>query len=231
MPHALITGASGFVGSHLVDRLMRDGWKVRILVRDASKLLAPTAGMLEIVTGNLADLEVLATAVRDVDIVFHCAANVATWASEAEYFEANVCGADNLLTAIIQNNRSISRVVHLSTVDVYGFPQSPVDEQATLNGGEYGYGRSKLKGETSLTRRASEEGIPLTIIRPCNIIGPRSQFQSKITRKAMIAATRVRAAPMPIRARRDRPRNGFRGGLGAGVTSSVDRIVAPVDPS
>lgn len=180
MPHALITGASGFVGSHLLDRLLREGWKIRTLVRDASKLSAPSAGMPEIVTGNLADPEILATAVRDVDFVFHCAANVATWASEAEYFETNVRGTDNLLSAIIQNNRNISRLIHLSTVDVYGFPQIPADEQTALNCEEYGYGRSKLRGETSLTRRAKEEGIPLTIIRPCNIIGPRSQFIERI---------------------------------------------------
>lgn len=180
MPHALITGASGFVGSHLVDRLLREGWKVRALVRDANKLAVPAGEMLEIATGSLADQEILAAAVLDVDIVFHCAANVATWASEAEYFEANVRGTDNLLSAIIQNNRHISRIVHLSTADVYGFPQSPADEQAALDGWEYGYGRSKLEGETSLARRAKEADIPLTIIRPCNIIGPRSQFIERI---------------------------------------------------
>lgn len=180
MPHALITGATGFVGSHLANRLMRDGWKVRALVRDAARLPTHTADMLEIVTGDLSNSAAVATAVRDVDIVFHCAANVATWASEADYNEVNVLGAERLLTAIIQNNRSVKRIVHLSTVDVYGFPETPADEQSSLGCEQFGYGRSKLEGETSLTRRAHNEGIPLTVIRPCNIFGPRSQFIERI---------------------------------------------------
>ncbi|MDE2431168.1 MAG: NAD-dependent epimerase/dehydratase family protein, partial [Burkholderiales bacterium] len=132
MPHALVTGATGFVGGHLTNRLMRDGWKVRTLVRDATKLSKHTSEMPEIVAGNLSNPETLATAVRNVDMVFHCAANVATWAPEADYNEVNVLGTDRLLTAIIQNNRSIKRIVHLSTVDVYGFPEMPADEQSPV---------------------------------------------------------------------------------------------------
>lgn len=180
MPHALVTGATGFVGSHLVNRLTRDGWQTRVFVRDTTRLSPTTAGAIEIVTGTLSDPEKLASAVRDVDIVFHCAANVSTWASDADYDKANVLGIDHLLNAIIQNNRNIRRIVHLSTADVYGFPENPADEQTALNGGEFGYGRSKLQGETHLTQKAYDAGIPLTIFRPCNIIGPQSQFIERI---------------------------------------------------
>lgn len=180
MPHALVTGATGFVGSHLINRLIQDGWQVRALVRDTAKISSSEAEMLEIMEGSLSNPESLASAVRDVDHVFHCAANVATWASDALYYETNVLGTDRLLTAVIQNNRNIRSFVHLSTADVYGFPEKPADEQAALDGGKFGYGRSKLEGEIRLIRRAHEAGIPLTIFRPCNIIGPRSQFIERI---------------------------------------------------
>lgn len=180
MPHELITGATGFVGSHLLTRLMQDGWKVRTLVRDTTKRSTSAAEMPEIVVGDLSNPEILATAVRDVDTVFHCAANVATWASDANYTEVNALGAERLLTAIIQNNRSVKHIVHLSTVDVYRFPKTPANEQTPLGCEQFGYGRSKLQGEITLARRAHDEGIPLTVIRPCNIIGPRSQFIARI---------------------------------------------------
>ncbi|WP_413889520.1 NAD-dependent epimerase/dehydratase family protein [Candidatus Aalborgicola defluviihabitans] len=72
------------------------------------------------------------------------------------------------------------RLVHVSTVDVYGFHESPCNELSDASGGEFGYGRSKLIGEDLVRQWGKEHSMPFTIVRPCNVIGPGSQFIQRI---------------------------------------------------
>ena len=180
---ALVTGATGFVGGNLASRLIADGWTVKVLVRDASRLSPSLRSGTEIIRGGLADTDVVRRAVRGVNIIFHCAANVSTWDAWDAYYAANVQGAKNLMQAIVSDNPGLSRLVHVSTVDVYGFPVTPCDEQCQTSGGGFGYGETKRLGEEQVRTIADTHRIPYTIIRPCNIIGPGSQFISRIGRE------------------------------------------------
>lgn len=180
MPSALITGATGFIGSHLADELSKRGYKLRALVRDSSKTTSKLTNTCEIVTGDLESYSQLREAVADVDYVFHCAANVSTWDSSESYQKANVDGVTNLCRAIADANPNLKRLIHLSTVDVYDFPDHPADEDLQLGTPSFSYGASKLLGERRLTEVLGTNRIPFCILRPCNVIASGSPFISRI---------------------------------------------------
>lgn len=177
---ALVTGATGFIGRRLAERLVEDGWSVRLLVRDPNKLALTLKSIQDIVVGDLCDEEVVGRAVKNMNIIFHCAANVSTWDTRESYYTANVLGVNNLMNAIANDNSELSRLVHLSTVDVYGFPVSPCDEMCMPTGGGFNYGETKLLGESLVKEYGDRSGISYTIIRPANVIGPGSQFVERI---------------------------------------------------
>lgn len=176
----LITGATGFVGHRLAERLVADGGHVRVFVRDPTRLSTNLQDCCEIVPGDLEDASSLSAAVTGVHTIYHCAANVRTWDSLASYRGANVVGVRNLLRAVIHSNPDLHRLIHLSTVDVYGYPDDPCDENCPLDGAGFGYGETKLAGEQVLRELASEAGISFTIIRPTNVMGPGSPFIDRI---------------------------------------------------
>lgn len=177
---ALVTGATGFIGRRLVERLIAEGWSVRVLVRDPSKLAPTLQSLQDVVVGDLNDEEIVARAVVNMTVIFHCAANVNTWDSWSNYYIANVLGVKNLLNAIAKENAGLSRLVHLSTVDVYGFPVSPCDEMSRVTGSDFNYGKTKLMGELLVKEYADQSDMSYTIIRPANVIGPGSQFVERI---------------------------------------------------
>lgn len=177
---ALVTGATGFIGGRLAERLLEEGWEVRLLVRDPVRLAASLRAVDDIVVGDLLDETAVARAVKDVGVVFHCAANVKTWDTWESYCSVNVTGVKILIDAIAKFNPGLSRLVHLSTVDVYGFPMLPCDENSATAGNGFGYGESKLRGEALVREYGDKAGISHTIIRPANVIGPGSQFITRI---------------------------------------------------
>jgi len=176
----LITGATGFIGSHLAMHFSKSDDKVKLLVRDPNKLGDKLKNNCEIVTGDLGDMKSLRKAVENTTIIFHCAANVKTWDSWDNYYKDNVIGVSNLLEAIESEKPKITRFVHLSSVDVYGFPDNPCDESCKIEEERFGYGKSKIQGEKLLKEYAEKNNLPYTILRPCNVIGPGSQFISRI---------------------------------------------------
>lgn len=177
---ALVTGATGFIGRRLAEMLVQQGWSVRLLVRDPGRLAASLQPVADTVTGDLREADVAARAVRGVDVIFHCAANVSTWDTFESYYAANVLGVQNLTNAIASENPGLSRLVHVSTVDVYGYPALPCDEKCQTTGSGFGYGETKLLGETHVREFCDRNGIAYTIIRPANVIGPGSQFITRI---------------------------------------------------
>ncbi len=176
----LVTGATGFVGGHLARRLCAQGARPRLLVRDAARLAADLRDACDVHVGDLDDLPALREAVRGVDTVFHCAGNVNTWGPRATYERANVTGVRNLLEAVAQGTRSLRRFVHISTVDVYGFPLQGCDEHCATRAPGFGYGDSKLAGEQLVRKLGTEQGLPWVILRPTNIMGPGSPFIRRI---------------------------------------------------
>lgn len=176
--NAFVTGASGFIGGHLLGRLLDDGWSVTALLRPGSQLSRQHPA-LRIVTGDLSQPEALRSGVRDVSVVFHCAANVSTWDSRAAYTKVNVDGTRNLLAAIREQPRA-PRLVHLSSMDVYGFPPSPCSEEAPRVAAGFAYGDTKCMGE-ALVGELAEAGFPAVILRLGNVIGAGSPFVTRVS--------------------------------------------------
>ncbi len=162
---------------------MEEGWSVRLLVRSPGRLAASLRSLEDIVVGDMLDVDALARAVRNTEVIFHCAANVSTWDTWESYYAVNVVGVKNLMDAIAKGNPGLGRLVHLSTVDVYGFPVSPCDEDCKTTGSGFAYGETKLPGESLVRECGDENKIPYTIIRPANVIGPGSQFITRIGRE------------------------------------------------
>lgn len=172
----LVTGATGFIGARVAERLIEAGQRPRLLVRDATRVRPTLQGQADIFIGDLSAPESLIPALTGAGDLFHCAANVNTWGPWASYEQVNVSGIRNLLSAIEQVGGLRGRMIHLSSMDVYGFPALPQDEAAPATGGQFSYGRSKAMGEALLRDEAARHGLDYTIFRPGNVIGPQSQF-------------------------------------------------------
>lgn len=179
----LVTGATGFVGGHLVQRLLQQGVQPKLLVRDPATLPAAWRGRVEVFVGDLTDPASLGDAVRDASWIFHCAANVQTWGRAEDYEAVNVRGVRHLLGAIALQAVKPQRLVHVSTVDVYGFPKTPCDEGCAVQPPGFGYGDSKLRGEQLLRERAQDMRLPYTVLRPANVMGPGSPFIARVGRE------------------------------------------------
>lgn len=175
----LVTGASGFIGSHLAERLLAAGCPLRLLVRDPARL-APSLAAAEIVRGDLRDAASLRAAIRGVQTVFHLAGNVHTWDRRAEYWADNVDGVAHLLNAIRAEGVPLPRLVHLSSVDVYGFPATPCSEDCPTRSQGFGYGDSKIAGEERIHQAMQDWGLPAVILRPSNVMGRRSPFIERV---------------------------------------------------
>lgn len=170
---ALVTGASGFLGGRLAEMLVERGAEVRVLARDGGRLEHLQGLRIEVVKGGLTEFAALQEAVRGRTHVFHCAACSTDWATNQTYFESNVLGTGMLMEAALRE-RGVERVVHVSTTDVYGYPKQPGDETAALVDVGLPYNRTKMQGEMAVWGYA-EKGLPVTVIRPATIYGPRGK--------------------------------------------------------
>jgi nucleoside-diphosphate-sugar epimerase len=169
---SLVTGGSGFLGGHLVEALVKRGEQVRVLVRPASKTEHLEQLGVELYPGDLGDIHSLRNATQDIDIVYHCAALAADWGSREEFAKTNVAGTRNLLQAALE--RRVDKFIHISTTDVYGYPDSPVDETAPFRFRGWPYGDTKIKAEETVWEYYHQKGLPVAVVRPLNIYGPRS---------------------------------------------------------
>lgn len=168
----LVTGGSGFLGSHLVETLVARGENVRALVRPTSnKALLETLGV-ELAYGNLNDIQSLRAAMRGIERVFHSAAFATDWGSWETFRCANVTGVSNLLETALE--AGVSKFIHVSTTDVYGHPDYPADEDAPFRLRGWPYGDTKIESERLVWKYHCQHGLPTTIVRPVSIYGPRS---------------------------------------------------------
>lgn len=170
MARALVTGANGFLGSHLVERLRAEGWDVRGMVRRTSdtRWLPPD---LDLAYGDAAVPESLTPAVRDVDTVFHLA-GVTRAGSEADYLRVNAEGTGSLARAA--RDAGVGRFVLVSSLAAGG--ASTADRARNEDDPDRptgAYGRSKKAGEDALAREAG--GLAWTVMRPCAVYGPRDR--------------------------------------------------------
>ncbi len=169
---ALVTGATGFIGSHLVDALLAHGVEVRCLVRRQSNRRWLSEKPVELVEGSLTAPESLPAAVQGVDIVYHVAGLVAA-RSEAEFMRGNRDATVNLVEAVLRHTPQLQRFVFLSSLAAVG-PASSLSEPVTEETPYHpitAYGRSKRAAEEYVLSVADR--IPVTVIRPPAVYGPR----------------------------------------------------------
>jgi nucleoside-diphosphate-sugar epimerase len=172
MVKVLVTGATGFIGSHLTERLLKEGAHVRTLVRNPDRLrwLKDLSG-IETCCGFLEDKDSLRAAVKGVDLIYHTAGLVKA-RKEAAYFRVNAEGTENLLEAAGKEEAGLKRFVYVSSQAAIG--PSPIDQpldEGSLARPITPYGRSKLKGEKAVLDWKNR--FPVTIIRPPAVYGPR----------------------------------------------------------
>lgn len=169
----LVTGATGFIGSHLVELLLKKNFTVRCLLRKTSNPVWLKDLPVELVYGDLFDMAALRQAVQDVQYVYH-SAGLTKAKTEEEYFRGNSLGTKNLLDALKEYNPGIRRFVLLSSQAAAGPSptKDPINEEV-LPHPITSYGRSKLAAEHEC--HSAAETIKCTIVRPPVVYGPRDK--------------------------------------------------------
>jgi len=170
----MVTGANGFVGSHLTEALLARGYRVRCMVRRTSDLTFIQHLPVEWAYAELRDAESLRSACQGVDIVCHCAA--LTGALDQETFlRVNAQGTEALAQAAMTANPNLHRFLYISSQSAAGPSKGAADyrDEARLPQPLNWYSKSKLVGEQALLSMG--DGLPLTIIRPSAIFGPRDR--------------------------------------------------------
>ncbi|GAG85151.1 unnamed protein product, partial [marine sediment metagenome] len=159
----LVTGATGFTGSHLAKRLFQSGFDVRVLVRDKSKVGQLNGFDPEVIKGDIRDPGAVDHAVRGVEKVFHIAAVYRTAGIKDEvYWDVHVKGTENLLNASFKYG--IQKFIHCSTVGVHGHIENPpADENYPFNPGDI-YQLTKLKGEITALQFYQKTQLPVIVI-------------------------------------------------------------------
>lgn len=186
MATALVTGATGLVGSHIVERLLADGWNVRALVRSTSSDDLPAS--VEVARGDVLDGDAFARSASGCDVIFHTAAAITTSGGWEVFRRLNVDGTSN---AIASAESSGARLLQLSSVAVYG-PTGRYNEPGTKTGEDtvlgplperaY-YARSKRESEQLVLEAHAAGRIWATAVRPNVIYGPRDrQFVPRIAK-------------------------------------------------
>lgn len=185
----LVTGAGGFIGSHLTEELVRRGAEVRALVRYNSR---SDPGLLSLVArevrdavdlrlGDVTDPWSVGHAVRGVDTVFHLAALIAipySYVAPASYVATNVSGTLNVLEAV--RAHGVGRLVHTSTSETYGTAlYTPIDEKHPMQG-QSPYSASKIGADHLAESYYRSFDLPVAIIRPFNTYGPRQSARAVI---------------------------------------------------
>ncbi len=169
---ALVTGATGFIGSHVADKLLARGYEVRCIVRKSSNLRWLKDKPIELVEASLSDKESLKRAVEGVDIVFHVAG--LTFAKNYEQFlKGNRDGTRNLIEAVYEIAPHIKRFLHVSSQTVAG-PSSSLENPTTEDMEPKpltSYGKSKKAAEDEVLKFKGK--LPITIVRAPAVYGPR----------------------------------------------------------
>lgn len=184
----LVTGAGGFIGSHLTERLLALGASVRAFVRYNSRNsigflegLADPDGHLEIVHGNVAEFESVQAAVQACDVVFHLAALIGipySYAHPREVVETNTVGTLNVLLA--SRAAKVERLLLTSTSEVYGTAlRVPIDEEHPLQA-QSPYSASKIAADKIGESFYRSFALPVTVVRPFNTYGPRQSLRAVI---------------------------------------------------
>ena len=167
----LVTGATGFLGSHVTELLVTRGERPRVLVRPGDSGRLPADVDVDVRFADIGDRAAIRAAVSGVDHILHCAARTGTWGPEGDFQQTNVYGLETLVRAALA--AGVRRIVHVSSITVHGIDvRGAADENAPFRDSPNPYSRSKIAGEWLLQRMILEDGAPVTIVRPGWIYGP-----------------------------------------------------------
>ena len=183
---ALVTGAGGFIGSHLTELLTERGFEVKALVRYNSQdrwgWLDYIKTDVEVIRGDVRDFDSVKKMIEDVDVVFHLAALIGipySYETPVAYIRTNVEGTYNVLEAAKMSGK-ISRIVHISSSEVYGTAQYiPIDEKHPYNP-QSPYAATKAAADMLALTYYRSFDLPVTIVRPFNTFGPRQSLRAVI---------------------------------------------------
>jgi NAD dependent epimerase/dehydratase len=185
----LITGAGGFIGSHLTEHLTKMGADVSAIVRYNSRndwgmleqISKEILNSIKVIPGDLRDSDAIRNAVNDVDIIFHLGSLIAipySYTNPRETVETNIMGTFNVLNAA--KDYGIEKIVHTSTSEVYGTAQYvPIDEKHPLKG-QSPYSASKIGADKIAESFHLSYELPVSTIRPFNTYGPRQSARAVI---------------------------------------------------
>jgi NAD dependent epimerase/dehydratase len=185
----LVTGAGGFIGGHLVERLVRESARVRAFVHYNSRgargtldwLEPESVAEIEVVLGELRDVESVTAAADGIDIVLHLGAHVGipySYANPRDFFEVNVLGTLNVAQAALRHG--VELVVHTSTSEVYGSARTiPITEGHPLEP-QSPYAASKVAADKVMDSWHRSYDLPVTVVRPFNTYGPRQSARAII---------------------------------------------------
>tara|TARA_B110000008_G_scaffold56892_1_gene56354 strand:- start:3683 stop:4666 length:984 start_codon:yes stop_codon:yes gene_type:complete len=184
---ALITGSDGFIGSHLTEMLVAEGYQVKALSQYNSFNNwgwledVETIDQIEILTGDIRDPYYCQLITKDVDIIFHLAALIAipfSYVAPSSYVDTNINGTLNICQAAKENGNI--RVIHTSTSEVYGTAQYvPIDENHPLQP-QSPYSATKIAADAMAMSFYNAFNLPVTIARPFNTYGPRQSARAVI---------------------------------------------------
>lgn len=190
MDKILVTGGAGFIGSHLIERLIKEGYEVKVLdncFRGTREYLDEITENIVFIEGSVLDPKIIEESLRGVDTVFHLAAINGTryfYEIPHKVLEVNVKGTLNILEALL--NSDVQRIIYASSSEVYGYPKYfPTDESHELviqdpKNPRFSYAGSKLIGEILSLNYAHAYGFEAVILRPHNIYGQRMGYEHVI---------------------------------------------------
>jgi 2-alkyl-3-oxoalkanoate reductase len=170
---ALVTGATGLIGSYTVESLLSHDHHVRILTRKTSDLGVIKNFPVEITYGDLRDPASLREAVAGVNVVFHSAARMSDWGDPKEFHADNIQGTQNLLEASLQ--AGVTRFIHVSSTGVLGLKAHKNAVEDEPYEGEGSYEETKVASEKLALDFYRKTGLPVTVIRPSWTLGPRAR--------------------------------------------------------
>jgi len=175
----LVTGGTGLTGSHLCERLVIEGHRVRTIVRSERDVTFLHELGVEVIRGDIVDSDTALRATADVETVFHLAALFRQEAvSRRAFWDVNVRGTENLLRGA--DRQGVRRFIHCSTVGVHGdIERPPANEDAPYRPGDH-YQESKMEGEKVALAYMQESEMGVTIVRPSGIYGPRDSRLLKL---------------------------------------------------
>ena len=187
----LVTGAAGFIGSHLCEALLKKGYKIKALVRYNSRqnkgwLENISNKNLEIIFGDVTDFDSVMHAIKNCDYVFNLAASISvpySFKNPQTFIDTNILGALNLFRASSLNKKKIKKIIQVSSSEVYGNnldKDKYILTEETITVSESPYAATKIASDNLAISMHKATGLPIVVARPFNTFGPRQSLRAVI---------------------------------------------------